>query len=79
MYDIFPKAIVWCWKQGTSLPPVYTRSSDAALFSFTNLPAGTYTLLAETWIDGARYSATAVITMADGEVKLGYPMFMTRN
>jgi hypothetical protein len=35
---------------------VSTTSDDAAKYVLADLPAGTYTIIGETWIDGVRYS-----------------------
>jgi hypothetical protein len=35
-----------------------TTSDDTAKYTLSGLPAGTYTVIGETWIDGVRYSRT---------------------
>jgi len=35
-----------------------TTSDDTAKYALSDLPAGTYTVIGETWIDGVRYSRT---------------------
>jgi uncharacterized repeat protein (TIGR01451 family) len=35
-----------------------TTSDDTAKYTLSDLPAGTYTVIGETWIDGVRYSRT---------------------
>ena len=35
-----------------------TNSDNAAKYTLPTLPAGTYTVIGETWIDGVRYSRT---------------------
>jgi uncharacterized repeat protein (TIGR01451 family) len=45
-----------------------TTSGDAAQYTLANLPAGTYTLIGETWIDGVRYSgAVANVQVVENE------------
>ena len=47
-----------------------TTSNDRAKYEIPNLPADTYTLIAETWIDGVRYSRTLDGVIVDeGEIE----------
>jgi uncharacterized repeat protein (TIGR01451 family) len=46
---------VWCLNEAGHVI-ASTTSDDAAQYTLANLPAGTYTLIGETWIDGVRYS-----------------------
>ena len=61
------RADVWCVdEQGNEVAS--TISDDDGRYTLSNLPAGTYTVLAETWIDGVRYSgSTNNVQVAEGE------------
>ena len=41
---------------GAGLLVAATTSDYTSRYEFSNLPADTYTLIGETWIDGVRYS-----------------------
>ena len=46
-----------------------TTSDNEAQYTLSNLPAGTYTVIGETWIDGVRYSGTVPgVQIAEDEV-----------
>ena len=46
-----------------------TISDNEAQYTLSNLPAGTYTVIGETWIDGVRYSGTVPgVQIAEDEV-----------
>jgi len=45
----------------------YTFSDENAAYSVDSLPACTYTVIGETWINGERYSNTYQVTVGDGE------------
>jgi uncharacterized repeat protein (TIGR01451 family) len=61
------RAAVRCIDQdGAEYGPVF--SGVDASYELSRLPAGTYTVLAETYVDGVRYSGTVLgVTVADGE------------
>lgn len=60
------RASVWCRDLDGNLV-ASTTSDDNAQYTLPDLPAGTYTITGEAWIDGKRYSNTYEITVADGE------------
>lgn len=58
------RARVWCRNQdGDVYGPVY--SAEDATYELADLPGGTYTVMADTWIDGTRYFGSV------SEVQLG--------
>lgn len=61
------RADVWCVnEQGDRIAS--TISDDDGRYTLSNLPAGTYTVLAETWVDGVRYSGlTNNVQVGEGE------------
>jgi hypothetical protein len=36
----------------------FTVSDNSAIYQFSDLPVGTYTVIGETWIDNVRYART---------------------
>jgi len=61
------RADVWCVNElGEEIAS--TTSDDNAQYLLSDLPAGAYTVMAETWIDGVWYSGSVTdIVVADGE------------
>ncbi|MEA3341482.1 MAG: carboxypeptidase-like regulatory domain-containing protein, partial [Chloroflexota bacterium] len=51
------RADVWCVNEAGDTV-ASTISGDDGGYTLSNLPAGTYTVLAETWIDGSRYAGS---------------------
>lgn len=63
---------VWCVDADTGLEVTSTYSDDYAEYALNNLPADTYWVMAETWIDGDRYYGLvpSPITISDGETRV---------
>ena len=55
-----------------------TTSDDSFRYEFTDLAAGTYTVIGETWIDGARYSNSNEVKVLEGETSVNI-IFMFKN
>jgi hypothetical protein len=49
------RARVWCIDAASGEEAASTISDEDARYSLSNLPPGTYLVMAETWIDGVRY------------------------
>jgi uncharacterized repeat protein (TIGR01451 family) len=64
------RARVWCVNEmEPEVEVASTTSDDEAAYVLSDLPAGTYTVLAETWIDDERYSGSVSGVIAeDGEI-----------
>ena len=62
------RARVWCVNEEDPEQDVAsTTSDDEAQYSLSDLPPGTYTVLADTWIDGIRYSGSVSGVVVDND------------
>lgn len=65
------RARVWCIDAVTGEEVASTTSDEDARYALSNLPPGTYLVMAETWIDGVRYFGIVLspIEVVDGGVE----------
>ncbi|MDY6875405.1 MAG: TadE/TadG family type IV pilus assembly protein [Chloroflexota bacterium] len=61
------RANVWCRDEDGDVV-ASTVSDDEGRYILPGLDPGTYTVISETWIDGARYSGTVASTVVEGEI-----------
>jgi hypothetical protein len=66
------RAKAWCLDLATNEEVAFATSDENAQYVLSNLPAGTYLVMAETWIDGVRYFGIVLspIEITDGAIQV---------
>jgi uncharacterized repeat protein (TIGR01451 family) len=66
------RARVWCIDTETGSEVAFATSDENAQYVLSNLPVGTYLVMAETWIDGVRYFGIVLspIEITDGAIQV---------
>jgi uncharacterized repeat protein (TIGR01451 family) len=76
--ELHPRTEVSVYREATPTELVATTfSGDDAQYKVTGLPAGTYIVVGETWIDGVRYSRThtGIVVTEDQTTELAIIMY----
>ena len=67
IHQLMPGVTVWAYSAGGEVYQTLSINEGEAIYRFYNIPPGTYTIYAQTWVGGVLFSDSATVTVVSDE------------